>query len=293
MKTNIQGLLAVVVFALPMVASATVVTWELRGSITGFSGQLPAEYAGAAVGDSFQILFSFDTDAALIRTDQGGRFDPGARYVYDPSSMSATVAVGNGGPVDYAVSDPDPANSLLYMRDDSGDLLGVLGYLVDGFSIGIGSISGEVFNLVLRGSVLDIIDGPALPAVPDPRLADLEDSGFAVRFFDSSGEVYALAGDVTSVQAMAASPEELVSDLISSVVNLNLQSGIGNALDSKLQNALDALDRAQAGDTASAVGILHAFIQSVEAQRGKSLTDAQADELVASAQAIIDALSQP
>ena len=113
--------------------------------------------------------------------------------------------------------------------------------------------------------------------------------------FDSAGA--SLSGPVTyggaSGQADLAliGPEQLLSDLIEQVLALNIKAGIGNALDHKLQNALDALDRAQAGHTASAVGILYAFIQSVEAQRGKTLNDTQADDLVASAQAIIDALS--
>ena len=86
------------------------------------------------------------------------------------------------------------------------------------------------------------------------------------------------------------SPEALLENLISAVIGMNIESGIGNALDGKLQNALAALDRAQAGDTASASGILHAFIQSVEAQRGKKLTQAQANELVDAARAVIAAL---
>jgi hypothetical protein len=86
------------------------------------------------------------------------------------------------------------------------------------------------------------------------------------------------------------SPEALLENLVSAVIGMNIGSGIGNALDSKLQNALAALDRAQAGDTASASGILYSFIQSVEAQRGKKLTQAQADELVNEAKAVIAAL---
>lgn len=90
--------------------------------------------------------------------------------------------------------------------------------------------------------------------------------------------------------AAPTTPEGLLEQLITTVVGLNLHAGIGNALDSKLQNALDALDRAQAGNAASAIGIMYAFIQSVEAQRGKKLSDAQADELVAAAEAVIAAL---
>lgn len=71
---------------------------------------------------------------------------------------------------------------------------------------------------------------------------------------------------------------------------MNVAGGIGNALDSKLQNALDALDRARTGDSAAAYGIMHAFIQSVEAQRGKRLSSAQADTLVKAANDVIMAL---
>jgi hypothetical protein len=100
-------------------------------------------------------------------------------------------------------------------------------------------------------------------------------------------------GQASGGWPVSESPEDLLTDLIGDVMNLNLQAGIGNALDSKLQNAIEGLDRAQAGDVASAIGMLYAFIQSAEAQRGKALTEEQADQLVASAQAIIDALSLP
>ena len=59
--------------------------------------------------------------------------------------------------------------------------------------------------------------------------------------------------------------------------------------DKQLQNALD---RSQASDNSLASGIIYALIQSVEAQRGKKLTDEQANDIVASAEAIIVALQE-
>jgi hypothetical protein len=94
-----------------------------------------------------------------------------------------------------------------------------------------------------------------------------------------------------SLQVLSA--EAQLAALVETVLSMNIQAGIGNALDRKLQNALSALDHAQAGDLASAAGILYAFIQSVEAQRGKRLTEEQSDQLVAAAQAIIDTLAGP
>ena len=71
------------------------------------------------------------------------------------------------------------------------------------------------------------------------------------------------------------------------MVDLNLNSGLGNALDRKIQNALDALDMVQLGNNSSAIRIMYAFIQSVEAQRDKALSEEEADDLVAAAETII------
>ena len=71
------------------------------------------------------------------------------------------------------------------------------------------------------------------------------------------------------------------------VTSLNLKQGIENSLDSKLQNVLDALDAANAGQREDAINKIQAFINSVEAQRGKELTDEQADTLINKANEII------
>jgi len=86
----------------------------------------------------------------------------------------------------------------------------------------------------------------------------------------------------------ALSVEDLIADLIAQIQAMNISGGVGNALMSKLENALANF---QAGDTQGALGLLNAFIQQVEAQRGKKLTNAEADQLVAGAQALIDAIN--
>ena len=70
------------------------------------------------------------------------------------------------------------------------------------------------------------------------------------------------------------------------VVEMNLQNGIENSLDSKLDAALDALDDVNLNNDGAARNSLQAFINAVEAQRGNKLTDAQADQLIGSAQEI-------
>ena len=96
-----------------------------------------------------------------------------------------------------------------------------------------------------------------------------------------------------SIEALVQTPEEVIGDIVSALVALNINAGLSNALDSKLQNVLAAVDRANVGDNASAINMLYAFIQSVEAQRGKALSDAEADGLVGNAMTAIGLLENP
>jgi len=66
---------------------------------------------------------------------------------------------------------------------------------------------------------------------------------------------------------------------------LDLPKGIEKSLTSKLDNALDSLERGRAN---AAKNQLEAFIHEVEALRGKKLTDDEADALIEAVQCIID-----
>jgi hypothetical protein len=91
-------------------------------------------------------------------------------------------------------------------------------------------------------------------------------------------------------QITVQSPAQAIQSLSALVQSFNLQQGIANSLDKKLENARAALDAANAGQRSDALNKLQAFINSVEAQRGSELTDAQADALVASARRIMAVL---
>ena len=80
-------------------------------------------------------------------------------------------------------------------------------------------------------------------------------------------------------------PQDAVRGLISSVKDLNLPKGTENSLLSKLENTIKSLDK---GQDKVAVNKLNAFINKVKAQRGKKITDEDADNLTAAAQWIID-----
>ena len=70
-------------------------------------------------------------------------------------------------------------------------------------------------------------------------------------------------------------------------MTLNLQEGISNSLDSKLESALSALDDLNENNDSSAINSMYAFINSVEAQSGKKISVEDAENLIAIAKAII------
>jgi photosystem II stability/assembly factor-like uncharacterized protein len=77
-----------------------------------------------------------------------------------------------------------------------------------------------------------------------------------------------------------------VNDLIRLVKSLNLQKGIANSLDAKLQNAQDALTAARSGNRSSACNLMASFISEAQAQSGKALTVAEAKQLGSAANQI-------
>lgn len=88
-------------------------------------------------------------------------------------------------------------------------------------------------------------------------------------------------------------PQTMIEQLVSGVLALNLQQGIENGLDAKLDAAQHALDDLNANNDGAAVNTLGAFISAVEAQRGNKIAEADADALIAAAQQIIDLLNAP
>jgi hypothetical protein len=81
-----------------------------------------------------------------------------------------------------------------------------------------------------------------------------------------------------------------VLSLSTSLINLNLQAGVNNSLDAKLNAVWKTLEDLNAKNDQAAINSLYVFISAVEAQRGSALTDAEADSLIADALAIIEAI---
>jgi parallel beta-helix repeat protein len=81
----------------------------------------------------------------------------------------------------------------------------------------------------------------------------------------------------------------MIKSLIRTAVFWHLPKGTENSLTSKLQNAIQSLERRQQN---AAINKLNAFINEVKAQRNKKLTNPQADTLITEAQRIIDLIKE-
>jgi Secretion system C-terminal sorting domain/FIMAH domain len=79
--------------------------------------------------------------------------------------------------------------------------------------------------------------------------------------------------------------ELAIEDLQSAIIDLDLPKGPENSLIKSLENALKSLEKGNAGPAGNQ---LEAFINKVEAQKGKKLTEEEADYLIATVEIMID-----
>jgi hypothetical protein len=87
-----------------------------------------------------------------------------------------------------------------------------------------------------------------------------------------------------------ADPVVMLEELAQQATALNLAQGIENSLHAKLDTALQILEDSNENNDVAAVNALGAFINAVEAQRGKKISAGDADDLIAAAQEIVDCL---
>lgn len=88
-----------------------------------------------------------------------------------------------------------------------------------------------------------------------------------------------------------SSPTEQVAALMSDIAELDLQPGISNSLDQRLEAAVRLLNDENPRNDVAAIRSLESLIHTLEAQRDRRLTDAQADALIAAAESTIAAIS--
>jgi parallel beta-helix repeat protein len=96
--------------------------------------------------------------------------------------------------------------------------------------------------------------------------------------------------DSVIITAVNAEPVDLLVDLAEDVISLNLHKGVESGLVAKLNAASKVFEDDNEKNDVAAVNILEAFIKAVEAQRGSKISEEDADDLIAQAEAIITAL---
>ena len=102
---------------------------------------------------------------------------------------------------------------------------------------------------------------------------------------------YGYSGYITVKYSQHASPVDLLLQLAQDVIQLNLQNGIENSLDVKLDAALQAMEDINESNDVAAINTLEAFIAAVEAQSDNKIPEADANDLIAAALEIIAILS--
>ncbi len=87
MNRSILALLALGLLAAP-VANATMVTWEIRGTIDAIADDVDGAFEEFVVGDAYSFRWTFDTAAPLIGES------PARTYRYNGSSTTLGVDIG-------------------------------------------------------------------------------------------------------------------------------------------------------------------------------------------------------
>jgi hypothetical protein len=184
-----------------------------------------------------------------------------------------------------AVSNPLEITSISFLTGHNypgvSDCEGIIEYRASN-----GDLLGSDTFVIPNGFVLAPVS-----IVPSTTLVvGTQTTFFRIRFNE---EVYGMYSwtvqlridDVELYGAMYAAVK--TQQLIDKIVALELPAGIENSLVSKLENAINSIQKAQ---EKAAANKLEAFINEVEAQRGKKIPEADADALIALAQAIIEIL---
>jgi hypothetical protein len=86
-------------------------------------------------------------------------------------------------------------------------------------------------------------------------------------------------------------PSNLLEKLSDKIDAMNLPKGTVNNLLTKLNHAIQLLEDNNENNDTAAINSLEAFINAVDAQRGKKISEVDADSLITAAQEIIELLS--
>jgi uncharacterized delta-60 repeat protein len=236
---------------------------------------------GSAGGGSDLILVRYNTDGSLDSTfgtggrafTQLGAAEAATGLAISPRGLSV-VAGGRATAID--VADFVVAR---YIVDGSAPLL----TLPSTVRIDATTPTGATASYGVSASD-DLDDSPTVAC--SPQSGTVLPIGITTVVCTAADASENAAGGNFQVVVLGATQQ--IDNLATQVKAVNAKQGVADSLDAKLQNVLDALNSAKTGDKGSACNKLDSFINEVRAQTGagKSLTQADADRLIADAQRI-------
>jgi hypothetical protein len=261
----------------PSAAYAQEITFHFTGVITLVGDEL--SQGPLAVGQAIEGSYTFDSTAVdQDPSDTVGRYETVTRFEYSvPAANYVAIATAGSSRGVIGVLDNDEGVRDRYTVHMSASGQNISAPDIAGYSLG-------VLSIVMRDRTTFAVSSDALPLVP-PTLLQFPDSGIFLEGFGVQG-VFASLTSLT----VALTVEDLLSDLVQRVISLNVQGGVSNAFDAKLDAVMNAIDDTNEQNNVAAQNAMYAFMNAVEAQRGKKLTDTQATQLVNVAEAIIAAL---
>ncbi len=199
--------------------------------------------------------------------------------ISSPSIINNTITANSaqwGGGIYSGGSSSSPTIVNSILRNNSPQEV----YLIRGGSItityscvqggwpGAGNIDADPFFVdAPNGDYHLLLDSPCIDAGDNTAVTSGTD-------LDGNPRI---VNDIVDMGAFEAGPIVVLGN---TVIDLDLPKGIENSL-------LAKLDAAQKANDSVAINLLQAFIRTVEAQRGKQIPEADADTLIAAAEAII------
>lgn len=261
-------------------ARANAITFNFTATVTVSSGTEILTGGPVNVGDTITGSYTFDSDTPnsspvegfgnYISTPVGSMVATAGNNVFqtDPNNPGIRIQVQDWYPTTTSIPDiylVIGLNPIMPVPTQEG--------LFPTISMDIeGDLSGDP----------NLFDSGALPLVPLPLYPNAR-RVLAISLSDNSGYVFDIEAQIDT---LTLTPQENLANLASQVVSLNLQNGISNSLDSKLDAVLGALDDMNEHNDAAACNGLAAFINSVQAQSGNQISTSDADGLIADAMAI-------
>jgi uncharacterized delta-60 repeat protein len=262
----------------------------------GNSGKITTSVPNGCVANSLLIQADGKIVVAGYAFDSEGADFVLARYLTNkaaarttPENPTAELTIGSTIiTIDYL--DVTSAGFTIVSQIDPN----VIGALPNTYEILSADLAFEIQTTATYSAPITIAF--QLPAVNDPavfntlRILHSEDGVLVDRTIlspDSPAPDFATRTIYARVNSLSPfivvklrSAVDQLNALTTLVRSFNLQRGIENSLDAKLQNAQSALNSARAGDTVSACNYMTSFVREVQAQTGRAITAEQAGQLI-------------